>query len=207
MVLYLFRHGESAANVTHTFASRKLDLPLTEFGLEQVRQIVKPMSEIRFTKIYTSPLIRAMQTAESIGNTCGLKPIVFEELREVDVGELDAKCIEEQEQRAIYDNIIIKWDKGKNDIGFKGGETLNDIKKRIDVFLKTIDYHNDKKILVIGHGLYFMAFIWLFCNSHGPTFHDGRINRCHYSIIEKNNKQYHLVSHDIAPENSKKGKY
>jgi probable phosphoglycerate mutase len=206
LTLYLLRHGESFANLTHTFASRKLDLPLTEFGIEQVGQISQSMPEIKFTKIYTSPLIRAQQTAQIIGDVCSLKPVVIEQLREIDVGVLDGECIEEQELRAIYDNIISNWDKRENDVGFKDGEAMNDVKKRIDNFLKIID-NTDKKILVVGHGLFFMVFIWLFCDNHGLTFHSGRINRCHYSILEKVSGGFHLVGHDIAPENSKKGKY
>lgn len=205
MVIYLLRHGESMANVTHTFASRKLDLPLTEFGVEQVRQISRSMTEIKFTKIFTSPLVRAQQTAQIIGDICNLKPVVIEQLREIDVGVLDGECIEEQSHQVTYDNVISKWDKGQSNVGFANGETLVMVKERIDKFFKNLD--DDKQILVVGHGLLFMAFIWLFCNNHGPNFHNGRLNRCHYSIVEKINGQYHLVSHDIAQENGKKGKY
>lgn len=206
MTLYLLRHGESVANVTHTFASRKLDLPLTEFGFEQVKQIASPMKALGFSKIYTSPLIRAQQTAEIVGNTCGLKPIVLEALCEIDVGILDGKCIEEQNRQMIYDDVISKWDKRQNQAGFQDGESLSDVKKRIDNFLSNID-NTDTKVLVVGHGLFFMAFIWLFCENHGLSYNKGRINRCHYSIIQNNNGRFHVLEHDIAPENSKKGKY
>lgn len=204
--LYLLRHGESRANVTHTFASRKLDLPLTEFGFEQVGEITKPMSAIGFTKIYTSPLIRAQQTAEIIGNACGLKPAVIEELREIDVGVLDGKCIEQKNRQMIYDNVISKWNNGQNQVGFDEGENLNDVKNRILDFLNIIE-STSQKVLVVGHGLLFMAFIWLFCDNRGTTYHSGRINRCHYSVVKNNGGKCHLLEHDIAPENSIKGKY
>jgi broad specificity phosphatase PhoE len=205
LIIYLLRHGESVANVTHTFASRKLDLPLTEFGLEQVKQIANPMKAIGFTKIFASPLIRAQQTAEIIGNACRTKPIIIESLREINVGELDGKCIEEQDRRAIYDNVISKWDKGQNDIGFEDGETLSMVKTRINNFLKNLD--DSKQILVVGHGLFFMAFIWLFCDNHGMTFEKGRINRCHYTVVKNIDEGFHILEHDVAPENSKKGLY
>jgi broad specificity phosphatase PhoE len=171
-----------------------------------VRQIVEPMKTIRFTKIYTSPLIRAQQTTEIIGNSCDLKPIVLEVLREVDVGILDGKCIEEYDRQKIYDEVIGKWDKGQNQVGFEEGENLNDVKMRIDNFLGNIG-NTEQKVLVVGHGLFFMAFIWLFCDNHGPNYNSGRINRCHYSVIQNNSGRYHILEHDIAPENSKKGKY
>lgn len=207
LTLYLLRHGESVANVTHTFASKKLDLPLTEFGIQQVNQIAEPMKNIGFEKIYTSPLIRAQQTAEIIGMSCRLNPIVVESLREVDVGELDGKCIEEIDRRKIYDEVISKWDKGQNDISFRQGENLNMVGQRIKDFLKVLDGKKDEKVLVVAHGLLFMAFIWLFCDNHGPNFESGRINRCHYSALRKGSEHYHIIAHDIAPENSKKGLY
>ncbi|MBS4016549.1 MAG: histidine phosphatase family protein [Candidatus Latescibacteria bacterium] len=206
MILYLLRHGESVANITHTFASRKLDLPLTDFGVEQVKQISQPMSKLGLNKIYTSPLIRAQQTAQIIGDACNLKPVVVEQLREIDVGVLDGKCIEEQNRQMIYDNVISKWNNGQNQVGFEQGESLNDVKNRVVDFLKIID-NTDEKILLVGHGLFFMAFIWLFCDNRGPSFHSGRINRCHYSVLEKHSKLFSLVEHDIAPQNSKKGLY
>jgi probable phosphoglycerate mutase len=202
----LFRHGESVANVTHTFASRKLDLPLTEFGFEQVRQITEPMKTIGFSKIYTSPLIRAQQTAEIIGNKYELKPIIVEDLREVDVGILDGKCIEEHGRQMIYDEVISKWDKGQNQVSFEEGENLNDVKKRVDTFLNIID-NQDQRTLVVGHGLFFMAFIWLLCDNHGSSYNRGRINRCHYSVVENNDGKFYILEHDVAPGNSKKGKY
>jgi broad specificity phosphatase PhoE len=207
LTLFLLRHGESVANVTHTFASKKLDLPLTDFGTQQINQIAEPMKNIGFDIIYTSPLLRAQQTAEIIGKSCGLNPIVVESLREIDVGELDGKCIEETDRRKIYDGVISKWDKGQNDIGFKEGESLIVVGQRIKDFLKALDDKNDEKILVVAHGLLFMAFIWLFSDNHGPNFESGRINRCHYSALKKGREYFHIIAHDIAPENSKKGLY
>lgn len=207
MKLYLLRHGESVANVTHTFASKKLDLPLTEFGIQQVNQIAEPMKNIGFDIIYSSPLLRARQTAEIIGNTCGFNPIVVESLREIDVGELDAKCIAEIDHRKIYDEVISKWDDGQNDISFKNGENLNMVKERINDFLNRLSHKNDERILVVGHGLFFMAFIWLFCENHEPKYEDGRINRTHFSAIEKKDGQFHLLQHDLAPESIIKSKY
>jgi len=207
LILYLLRHGESVANVTHTFASKKLDLPLTDFGINQVEQIVEPMKKIGFSKIYANPLLRAQQTAEIIGKGCELKPIIIESLREIDVGELDGKCIEEIDRRKIYDEVISEWTNGQNDFGFNQGESLNMVGQRIKDFLKVLDNKKDEKVLVVGHGLFFMAFIWLFCDNHGSNFESGRINRCHYSALRKASEHYHITAHDIAPENSIKGKY
>jgi len=206
LLFYLLRHGESVTNVTHTFASRKLDLPLTETGFEQARQIAGPMKTLGFTKIYSSPLIRAQQTADIIGDVCKLNPIITEELREVDVGILDGKCIEEYDRQKIYDEVIGKWNIGQYKICFQNGENLIDVKNRIDKILNIID-NTDQKVLVVGHGLLFMAFIWLFCDNHGSKYNNGRINRCHYSIIENCNGRFQILEHDIAPENSEKGKY
>ncbi|MEO0074939.1 MAG: histidine phosphatase family protein [candidate division WOR-3 bacterium] len=205
--LYLLRHAESQANLTHSFASQKLNLPLTEYGIEQSKQIAQKLKTINFEAIYSSPLLRAIETAEIISINYNLTPIISDLLREIDVGELDGKSINDIKIKQQYQQIIEQWQAGKHNISFVGGESLMKVKERILEFLCLVEKNNYSKILVVGHGLFFMAFIWLFCDNHGLNYESGRINRCHYSVVENKNGRYNIIEHDIAPENSIKGKY
>jgi probable phosphoglycerate mutase len=64
--VYLARHGETAWSITgqHTGLT---DLPLTEHGEYNARQLGKRLSGITFEKVYTSPLRRAIRTCELAG--------------------------------------------------------------------------------------------------------------------------------------------
>jgi len=64
--LYLIRHGETAWSITgqHTGFT---DIALTPHGEEEARALAPHLRTTHFTKILTSPLLRARQTCELAG--------------------------------------------------------------------------------------------------------------------------------------------
>lgn len=63
MKLYLLRHGETSWNNTHRFQGR-IDIPLNDFGRELAQITRDAMPVIPFDRVYSSPLCRAVETAE-----------------------------------------------------------------------------------------------------------------------------------------------
>lgn len=63
MKVYLLRHGETSWNNTHRFQGR-IDIPLNDFGRELAQITRDAMPYIPFDRVYSSPLIRALETAE-----------------------------------------------------------------------------------------------------------------------------------------------
>jgi broad specificity phosphatase PhoE len=200
LTLYFLRHGQSEANVHHLFASKKTDPPLSNLGVQQIKSQVEVLKQIEFSALYTSPLLRARQTAEIVGQICGLTPKVIDFLREVDVGVLDGLSIEVYEYRAMFSRIVEQWNLRHNNIGFPGGETLDAVKNRLTAFLKILEGEQNKNILVVAHDILFVAFIWLFCDNHTPKFNDDNIKPGHISIVSKIDGQFHILKHNLAPE-------
>ena len=219
LTLYLLRHGESVANVERVFAARGIDPPLSDTGIQQVTMQAKSLRELslnsqfEFSALYASPLLRTRHTAEIVCQWCGLEPIFSDDLMELDVGVLDGESQDEPVKWAMYEEVIKKWDKGLHNVGFQGGETLNDIESRFSRFLEELEnkrpepkkearneIKRSERILVVGHCLLFMAVIWLFCENHGPTIEDGHMGRGHLSIISKNNDRFRLLKFNISPE-------
>jgi broad specificity phosphatase PhoE len=66
MMLYLLRHGESLANVEHLFAARKIDPPLSADGIRQILAQTEVLRDVDFDGFYTSPLLRARQSAHIV---------------------------------------------------------------------------------------------------------------------------------------------
>jgi broad specificity phosphatase PhoE len=64
--VYLVRHGETAWSLTGRHTGRK-DLPLTERGEYNARQLGARLRELTFASVYTSPLQRAKRTCELAG--------------------------------------------------------------------------------------------------------------------------------------------
>ena len=96
MKVYMIRHGESEAN-KGKFHGGWLQINLTEKGIADAKHAGEYLSGIKFDKIYTSDLIRAIQTAEHALPGCEYEIISL--VREVCLGSLagryPADCLAE----------------------------------------------------------------------------------------------------------------
>lgn len=70
--LYFVRHGESEANVLKVISNRGSRHGLTEKGRRQSAELASNLEGSRATRIYSSPLLRALQTAETVSSALGV---------------------------------------------------------------------------------------------------------------------------------------
>jgi alpha-ribazole phosphatase len=112
-VLILVRHGESAGNAAGLLLGR-IDSPLTDRGLEQVRSLSATVTGA--TRLISSPLARARDTAEALGT--GLPVEIDDRWIEVDYGEYDGQAL-----GSVPGEVWAQW---RSDPGFAppGGESL-----------------------------------------------------------------------------------
>ena len=82
-MLYIIRHGRTELNTRQLLQGRS-DYPLNEEGIEQARRAAERLRGIAFSRVYTSPLKRAAQTAAILAP--GVPPVVDERLIEMDYG-------------------------------------------------------------------------------------------------------------------------
>ena len=198
--LYLLRHGESLANVDRIFASRGVNPPLSDAGIQQAEMQARSLKSVEFSSMYASPLVRARQTAEIVAQQCKLEPILSAALYEVDVGILEGRSQNDSQNIESYEGVVKNWEQGLADTGFQGGETLDDIEARFREFLVGLDSRAQGPVLVVGHCLLFMAAIWLFCGNHGPRFEDGHMGRAHLSVISGNGDSFRVLKFDVPPD-------
>ena len=84
MYIYLVRHGETDWNIKRRTQGVQ-NIPLTVNGLNQAEDLSKRLKNEPITKIYTSTLKRALNTAMVIGNKRGLNPEKRQELQEINL--------------------------------------------------------------------------------------------------------------------------
>ena len=82
MELVFVRHGQPERVVRHD--GQPADPPLSEIGQQQAAAVAAWLAEMGVDALYSSPMRRALQTAEAIGEVTGLQPTVREELSEFD---------------------------------------------------------------------------------------------------------------------------
>lgn len=86
MAIYVARHGETELNATRVF--QRPDTPLSERGRRQASQLASRLRPLGITRIVTSDLARALETAEAVAAATGA-PIVLEPLlQERNFGDL-----------------------------------------------------------------------------------------------------------------------
>ncbi len=100
MELFLIRHGQSEADLLKVHEGRA-DFPLTEEGVKQARAMAAWIAaEYPPGRIYASTLKRAAQTAELLGEACGLAPVYNADLMERDNGLLAG--LDFEKAKALY---------------------------------------------------------------------------------------------------------
>lgn len=159
MRLYFVRHGESEANVSRQFSHKDQEThPLTPTGIEQAKALSQKLSNIRFTAIYSSPLLRARQTAEILNAPHGLPIQLTEAIREHDAGDLEGRM--DPEAWDGYTKLFETWLVTRDlDARMPNGESFNDMRARFVPFLGDIlqKYENtDANLMFVGHaGIYY----------------------------------------------------
>ena len=150
--LYLIRHGENPANITKEFSHRLVDYSLTPKGVLQAQQTGVYFKSRQIDAIYCSPLKRAIETAEIIGQAIGVQPVIIEEFREVNVGALEALG-GSPENWATHDSIIRAWFEGQPDRMFPEGENYHMLLERMRAGVQRILHEQEgKKSIIVGHG-------------------------------------------------------
>lgn len=149
--MYLQRHGESKTNVEKLFTCRKLDPGLTVAGRKQMEERAVFYLHVGIQEIITSPSLRAVQSAEILGEACGLGINTDNALLEVDLGELEGKSQSDTESLRIFFNTLDEWLQGNADIRFPGGESGKDVEDRI----KAVLTFSSSKTLLVGHATFF----------------------------------------------------
>lgn len=161
MRLYFVRHGESEANTTGLFSNRPPGAALTAAGREQAESLAVRLHDAGITQIYSSPLLRARQTAEILSAALNAPVEVTDALREYDMGiyEGTKDPVGWDANRTLFMAWTIQkqWNQRVPE-----GESMNDMRRRFEPFVNDlVDAHrdNDSQVALVGHGGLYLALL------------------------------------------------
>jgi broad specificity phosphatase PhoE len=159
MKLFFARHGESQANILHEISNRGLKHPLTLTGREQALALVDALRQRSITRVYSSPVLRAVETAIVVAHQLGVEYEVSEALREYDMGELEGRA-DEAAWQAWHDLFDAWLRDGRYDRRAESGESFYEVRDRFVPFIDGLirQYaHSEANLLCVAHGgLYWM---------------------------------------------------
>jgi broad specificity phosphatase PhoE len=158
--LYLVRHGATANNRARPprLQGRRTDQGLSQEGHDQARQVGRALADLPVGAVYTSPLLRARQTAEAIARPHGLSVEVVQDLIEVDVGRWEGRSWQEIEQSDPEAYRLFTTDAGVHP--YLGGENLGVVQARAIPALRQIAADNLGRLVVaVSHNCVNRAYL------------------------------------------------
>jgi len=144
--LILARHGETVWNVEKIYRGR-VDVNLDEVGIKQAELLGKNLSNWELEAIYSSPLRRALDTANIIARYQKIGVHIAEGLIDFDYGEWQS--LPEQEAKRLYPTLHNEWHNNPHKVKMPGGESLEDVRRRaIGVVNDVLSKYQDSVVLV-----------------------------------------------------------
>ncbi len=151
-MLHLVRHGQSTWNLEHRVQGAQHEPPLTDHGRSQAEVTAAVLSDLlsdRAGLLLTSDQQRAVQTAQIIGASLGLRPISTPLLREQGWGSLEGLTT----TRAMA--ALTGAELGNPSFRWAGGESTNDVLSRVIELLGSTtitELPADEEVILVSHG-------------------------------------------------------
>lgn len=152
--ILLVRHGHTAGNASgsNVLMSGWTDLALSSEGARQARAVAAYLArEPRLAAVYTSPLQRAVRTADEIARACGVLRVLDPGLREINCGDADGLTI-----AAVQQRYPSEWARNlaQDDPDFRwpGGESYRELRARCWAALQAIAArHRGARVVAVTH--------------------------------------------------------
>ena len=145
--LYLIRHGETDHNASGRMQGW-LDIPLNSMGFHQAKLLAHRFRGKRVAAVYTSPLVRAAETARAVAEAVSVTINIDERLREYNMGDWSGMTFEE----------IVRSEPnfsahGPVEIPVPNGESAQQMYARVSSFLREVtERHPDQRVVAVSHG-------------------------------------------------------
>jgi broad specificity phosphatase PhoE len=146
--LILARHGETVWNVEKVYRGRT-DVNLDEVGIKQAELLGKHLSDWELEAIYSSPLRRALDTANIIARYQKIGIHIDEGLIDFDYGEWQS--LSEQRVKNLYPTLHNEWHNNPHKVRMPGGESLEDVKKRAIKVVDDVLSEYQGSVLLVSH--------------------------------------------------------
>ena len=194
MKIYFIRHGETIWNKEKKIQGQS-DIPLNEYGKELAYITSEAIKDIPFDIVYSSPLIRAKETAEILTQNRNLAIHEHPLLTEMSFGEGEGESLPEihaHPEMKLYNFI---HNPGEY-IPPLGGETFEELYERCKTFIEDIIIPSEKNyncMLIVAHGALIRGMIHYINNRPSRDFWIVTHKNCSVTIVDCTNSKLTLL--------------
>lgn len=161
MMLYVVRHGETDWNRARKVQGHT-DIPLNDYGRRLAFETAEGMKDIRIDLGYTSPLLRAKETAQIILSGRGVPLYEEERIKELGFGTYEGMCCSGENRDPKSEEFNRFFNDTARYVPSGNGESISDLYDRTGDFLREMCERvdlADKNILVSTHGAAMTALL------------------------------------------------
>jgi len=189
----LIRHGETGWNVEEIFRGR-IDIELNETGIKQAELLAEYLSAVKIEAIYSSPLKRALKTAEIMANHHQLEVEIALGLIDFDYGAWQG--LPHQEVKGKYKELYTGWINSPHQVTIPGGESLNDVSQRALGVVDEVIAKHEGTVILVSHRVVSKVLICALLGLDNSHFWNIRQDTCGITTFTYENGQFILTEHN-----------
>lgn len=189
--ILLVRHGETDWNKVRRFQGRS-DVPLNRTGRDQAHALALALKQEPITAIYSSPLLRALETAQIIKAFHTSAPLLQAEgLAEMDLGDFEGMLAQQWAEE--YPDFRKAWLETPLSVTMPGGESLQEVQTRAMDTLERITkrFPPESTLLVCSHSFVNRTILCHALNLSLDRFREVRQETSALNILYKRGEQWY----------------
>jgi broad specificity phosphatase PhoE len=162
--------------------------------VKQAKLLAEYLRTSALEAVYSSPLKRARKTAEIIARPHKLKVNADFNLIDFDFGQWQGLSYEEVKEK--YGDLYTKWITHPEQVSMPGGESLEDVARRVIRFRNRIIASHHGIILIVGHRVVNKVMLCTMLGLDNSHFWKIRQDTCGISILTHQDEQFILTRHN-----------
>ena len=193
--LYLIRHGATANNRAKPprLQGRRTDPGLSDEGRRQAEQTARFLSSAGLKNVFSSPLLRARETAGAIAKPHGLEVVTVDDLVEADVGLWEGRTWAEIEETDREAYLAFMENGAENP--YQGGETIRTVMERSAPALERLLAENvGGSIAVVAHNVVNRAWLTQLLGLPVSSYRNVPQDNCGMNLIRRRKGEVKVVT-------------
>ncbi|MFQ6122404.1 MAG: histidine phosphatase family protein [Dehalococcoidales bacterium] len=191
--IILVRHGETEWNVANIFRGRT-DVGLNETGLRQAKLLAEYLSNVKIEAVYSSPLKRALKTAEIIASHHKLDVDIAPDLTDFNFGKWQG--LYQQEVKDKYKELYAEWINHPEQVKMPDGESLDDVRKRAVPLVAKVIAKYGGTVVLISHRVVNKVLICALLGLDNSHFWNIKLDTCGITTFTYEKERFILTKHN-----------
>lgn len=193
--IILVRHGETEWNRQEVFRGR-LDIDLNDTGRRQAELLGEHLSRIKVDAVYSSPLKRALETADRIARHHRLGVQTAHGLIDLDYGEWQG--LSKETVKTKYKGLYTQWTEKPHQVRIPGGESLDNVTERAVGVVDEVIARYQGRVVLVSHRVVNKVLICALLGLGNSRFWHIKQDTAGITTFTYENGRFILTEHNIT---------